>query len=115
MTADRHTPTADRHTPRQEMHVMARAFARAMGHDFYDRPLEAPTGAWFIERADTQRPLYRLAERLPGGALSHPVSSAALTSQGLADALYFARIAVGMDRSGAPARDLGYPYRGTEV
>lgn len=107
--------TSTKHTPKQEMIVMARAFATAMGREFVDGDRHgAPVGAWYIERADTEKALYRLAERLPHGAVTHPVSSAALTSQSLADALYFARIAVGMDRSGAPARDLGYPYRGTE-
>jgi hypothetical protein len=57
-----------------------------------------PRGSWYIERADTQKPLYRLAERLEHGAVSHPITSAALSSQGLADALYFARLAVGLDR-----------------
>lgn len=103
-----------KHTPKQEMVVMARAFAECMGREFVDGDRHgAPVGAWYIERADTERALYRLAERLPHGAVTHPVTSSALTSQGLADALYFARIAVGMDRSRQPAHALGYPYRGT--
>ncbi len=85
-------------SPREEMVVMARALAIAMGREFIEREYDAPVGAWFIERADTDKPLYRLAERRPHGALSHPLSSAALSSQGLADALYFARHALNVDR-----------------
>lgn len=87
-------------SPKAEMVVMARAFAATMGREFVEADrYDAPIGAWYIERADTQKPLYRLAERLEHGAVSHPISSAALTAQGLADALYFARLAVGMDRT----------------
>ncbi len=38
------------------------------------------------------------AEAMEHGAVSRPVSHAALSAQGLADALYMARLAVGMDR-----------------
>lgn len=91
------TPTHDRHTPLQELHVMARAFAQCMDHDFADAG--TPTiGTWYIERAATQKALYRLAERTAQGGVSHPLTSAAMTSHGLADALYVARLAVSEDR-----------------
>ncbi len=100
---------------RKELDTMARAFARCMGREFSaeDRHDIAP-GTWYIERAATQKPLYRLASRLPSGGVAYPVTSAAFTSQGLADALYVARLTVGMERTGCAASQLGYPYAGTE-
>jgi hypothetical protein len=95
---------ADR-THKQNMIIMARAFALAMNRQFFEDVnlnkhwLDAPDGAWFIERADTEKPRYRLAERCVGGGINHPLSSSALTAEGLGDALCFARLAVNVDRT----------------
>lgn len=83
-----------------ELIIMARAFTMTMGRTFSD-DRSAKVGDWYLERADTDKSLWRLAERLEHGAVSHPVTSAALAPQALADALYFARLAVGMDRQRA--------------
>lgn len=76
---------------------MGRAFAEAMGRKWAD-DCGAPIGSWSIRRCDTDRPLYQLVEHGEHGSISHPISSVALTAQGMADALYFARLAVGVER-----------------
>ena len=82
-----------------ELDIMARVFTETMGRTFNaDGGAGAQIGDWYLERADTDKSLWRLAERLEHHALRHPVTSAALSPQALADALYFARLAVGMDR-----------------
>ncbi len=83
-----------------ELIIMARTFTETMGRTFTD-DRSAQVGDWYLERADTDKSLWRLAERLEHGAVNHPVTMVALAPQALADALYFARLAVGMDRQRA--------------
>lgn len=83
-------------THRQNLDIMARAFVEAMGYQFSDENWpNIPDNCWFIERADTEQAMYRLAERNQGG-IHHPLTSKALTARELADALYIARLAVGI-------------------
>ena len=98
----------------KELQTMARAFAVAMGRGFAASETDAKVGDWYIARADTQKPLYRLAEYGAHGSNSYPITASAFSAQGLADALYVARIAVGMERTSRSAHELGYPYRGAE-
>jgi hypothetical protein len=86
-------------TPRAEMNVMARAFAESMNRPYCEMNDRPQIGDWFIARADTDKPLYRLTEMGEHGGISHPITSAPMSAQGLADALYFARLAVGMERA----------------
>ncbi len=91
----------------EELPIMARALATAMGRIYWpDDRHRAPVGAWFIERADTERPLYRLTEQLENGGIDHPISSTALSAQGLADALYFARRVLETERYELRMREL---------
>lgn len=107
------SPAAQR-TPREHLTVAAEAYATAMGRKFIDGSPTGPdaVGAWFIDRDDEQRQSYRLAERQADGSIRFPVETIALSARVLAIALDFARLAVGMERTGEPAHTLGYPYRG---
>lgn len=105
-----------RRSPREHLTAAAEACAAAMGHRFVDGTPSGPgaTGAWFIDRqADERgRARYLLVERCADGSVRCPLWTVALPARELALALDFARLATGIERTGAAAHELGYPYRG---
>lgn len=91
----------------QEMDIMARAFAEYTGHTYtgigYNHSYTR-SGMWFLERADTEQPLYMLSEYSESGGIERPLTHTPLTAQSMADALYFARLAVMRERMEARER-----------
>lgn len=87
-------------TPRNpELTIMACAFTEAMGRTFNaNGGAGAQIGDWYLERADSDKSLWKLAERCEHHSIRHPITSQPLPAQALADALYFARLAIGLER-----------------